>query len=76
MQTSREEREDRPRLWRSVFDNDIRCKLGRLRHDLLRETSHTQEVGKKNVDIRVECGSKCSRQFVVKRACVRRHNGS
>lgn len=76
LQTSPEERDDRPGLWRGVFDNDIHCGLGCLRHDLLCETSHPQEVGKHSINVGVESSAERHRELVVKRTSVRRNYGS
>ena len=66
LQTSPEERDDNPGLWRGVSDDNICCGLRCLRHDLLRETSHPQEVRQKRINVGIERWPECRREFIVK----------
>jgi hypothetical protein len=66
LQTSPKKRYDCPGLWRGVCDNDTHCRLGGLRHYLLSESGHPQEIRKQSIDVRVEGCSECYRKLVVK----------
>ena len=65
LQTGPEERHDRPGLWRGICNDDIHCGLGCLRHYLLCETSHPQEVGKDSINVGIESCPERHRELIV-----------